>query len=104
MKQHPVPSGPQFGAKLHPRTVVVRVIAGVALAIALIAGAVAQVPDPAEVKLPNGKSQSNAIAQADYKNNLRDAKELARLSAEIQSDLETGDPFVLPLKTLKKVE
>lgn len=57
-----------------------------------------------DVKLPNGKSWNDAIARADYERNLKDARELARLSAEIQDELENSAAFVLSLKTLKKVE
>lgn len=57
-----------------------------------------------DVKLPNGKSWNDTIARADYERNLKDARELARLSAEIQDELENSAAFVLSLKTLKKVE
>ena len=59
---------------------------------------------PEDIKLPNGKSWSDAIAQADHERNLKDAQNLAKLTAEIQDDIEHGDKFVLSLKTLRKVE
>jgi hypothetical protein len=59
---------------------------------------------PEDIKLPNGKSWNDAIAKADYERNLKDARELAKLSAEIQGELENSAAFVLSLKTLKKVE
>ena len=60
--------------------------------------------DDDDIKLPNGKSWNDAIAKADYERNLKDARELARLSAEIRDELENSAAFVLSLKTLKKVE
>ncbi|MEP6961324.1 MAG: hypothetical protein ABI995_04560 [Acidobacteriota bacterium] len=60
--------------------------------------------DPEDLKLPNGKSWNDAIAKADHEKNLRDARELARLSTEIRDELEDGGSLVLSLKTLKKVE
>jgi hypothetical protein len=57
-----------------------------------------------DIKLPNGKSWNDAIAKADYERNVKDARELARLSAEIRDELENSAAFVLSLKTLKKVE
>jgi hypothetical protein len=61
-------------------------------------------PDPADVKLPNGKSQREEIIRVDYERNLRDAGELARLSEEIKDDLEKGDRNLVSLKTLKKLD
>jgi len=59
---------------------------------------------PEDLKLPNGKSWNDAIAKADHEQNLKDARELARISAEIRDELEGGKSLVLSLKTLKKVE
>ena len=59
---------------------------------------------PEDLKLPNGKSWNDAIAKADHERNVKDAKELARLSAEVRDELDNGASFVLSLKTLKKVE
>jgi hypothetical protein len=59
---------------------------------------------PEDATLPNGKRWSDAIAEADYKDNLRDSRALAQLSAEIRDDIEASDKFVLSLKTLRKVE
>jgi hypothetical protein len=57
-----------------------------------------------DVKLPNGKSQRDEIAKADYKKNLEDAAELARLAGELRADLEKETAFVVSLKTIKKTE
>lgn len=62
------------------------------------------VPDPADVKLPNGKSQRDEIIRVDYERNLKDAGDLARLAEEIKDDLEKGDRYLVSLKTLKKLD
>lgn len=61
-------------------------------------------PDPADVKLPNGKSQRDEIIRVDYERNLKDAGDLARLAEEIKDDLEKGDRYLVSLKTLKKLD
>jgi hypothetical protein len=59
---------------------------------------------PEEIRLPNGRTWNDVIAQADHESNLKDAQALAHLTAEIRDDIERGDKFVLSLKTLRKVE
>jgi hypothetical protein len=61
-------------------------------------------PDPADVKLPNGKSQRDEIIRVDYERNLKDAGDLALLAQEIKDDLERGDRNLVSLKTLKKLD
>jgi hypothetical protein len=60
--------------------------------------------DPADVKLPNGKSQQEAILKADYQKTLQDASDLVRLAEELQDDLIKEDRHVLSLASLKKAE
>jgi len=104
MKYLPVPFQAKGGLAMPLRRPLLRALSVVSVLVITVLLGTAQSPEPADVKLPNGKSWSSEIAKADYQRNLKDAKELAKLTAEIQNDLETGDPFVLPLKTLKKVE
>jgi hypothetical protein len=59
---------------------------------------------PRDLKLPNGKSQSDAIVKADYKKNLQDTEELVELSREIRDELQQSDAYIVPLKTVKKLE
>ena len=61
-------------------------------------------PDAIDRKLPNGKSQRDAIAKEDHKKNLEDAAQLAKLSGDIKDELEKSDPFVVSVKTVKKLE
>ena len=59
---------------------------------------------PEDATLPNGRRWSEAIAEADYKDNVRDSRALADLSAEIRDEIGVSDKFVLSLKTLRKLE
>lgn len=59
---------------------------------------------PSDVRLPNGKLQRDEIAKADYKKNLEDATEMARLAEEVKSDLEKETAYVVSVKTMKKTE
>ena len=55
-------------------------------------------------KLPNGKSQKDAILKAAYEQNLKDVTRLVELSGELKQDLEKGNRFVLSMATLKKTD
>ncbi len=55
-------------------------------------------------KLPNGKSQNEEIAKADYAKSLKDAAELVELSTALQRDMETETHHVLSVSSLKKTE
>jgi hypothetical protein len=57
-----------------------------------------------ETRMPSGKLQRDEILKADHAQNVKDAAELAKLSAEIQDELEKSDGYILPLKTVKKLE
>jgi hypothetical protein len=61
-------------------------------------------PDTQDRRLPNGKSQRDEIIKEEHKKNLQDAAQLAKLSGEINEELEKSDPFVVSLKTIKKLE
>ena len=57
-----------------------------------------------DARLPNGKLQRDEIAKDDYKKNIEDATELARLAADLKADLEKESAYVVSLKTIKKTE
>jgi hypothetical protein len=62
-------------------------------------------PRPAEdVKLPNGKSQKDAILKADHDKNIEDADRLADLTAGLKKALEKDTQYVLSLEDLKKLD
>ena len=73
----------------------------VPLAAALALAQVAPREDP---RLPDGKSQRDAILKAEHEQNIKDAARLVDLAQQLQQDLEKNDRFVLSLATLKKTD
>jgi hypothetical protein len=59
--------------------------------------------DP-DARLPNGKSQRDAIAKAEHEQSLKDAAKLVSLSQEIRDELQKAGNYVVPLSTVKKTE
>jgi ATP-dependent helicase/DNAse subunit B len=55
-------------------------------------------------KLPNGKSQNEAILKADYEKSLKDSARLVELSQSLQQELEANDSHILSISSLKKAE
>lgn len=60
--------------------------------------------EDSDPKLPNGKSQRDAIVRDDYRRNVEDAAELVKLATELKTDLEKDDAFVVSVKSIKKTE
>src|SRR5437867_2558830 len=89
-------------------------IPGLCLALFVAVWAIAAAQDPfdlprvdqgkREPRLPNGKSQRDAIAKDDFKRNSQDADELMRLSAELKDDLDKSGSQIVSVKTLKKLD
>jgi hypothetical protein len=86
------------------------------LILLLVCGGLAQIPpqvpaserfpkteDP-DPKLPNGKSQHDAIVKDDHKRNRDDAAEMVRLATDLKADLDREDAFVVSVKSIKKTE
>jgi hypothetical protein len=61
-------------------------------------------PGAQDRRLPNGKSQRDEIIKEEHKKSLADAAQLAKLSGEIKEELEKSDPFVVSLKTIRKLD
>jgi hypothetical protein len=59
---------------------------------------------PEDVRLPNGKKQSDEILKAEYEQNVKDAQELVDTARAFEEDLEKDDRFVLSLNSLKKLD
>lgn len=57
-----------------------------------------------EDRLPNGKSQKDAIAKEDYEKSLEDARELVKLAEGLETDLEKNDRFVVSVSEIRKTE
>ncbi len=64
----------------------------------------AQEPTPEEPRLPNGKSQREAILKQEHEKSLRDASELLKLSEELKAELERNNRHVVSLSSLRKCE
>ena len=62
------------------------------------------IPSPCDNKLPNGKSQCDAILKAEHEQNLKDAAQLVDLAQQLQQDLDKNDTFVFSISTLKKTD
>lgn len=54
--------------------------------------------------MPNGKSQHAAIIKDDYKHNVEEAGQLAKLAEELKSDLEKNDKNVVSVKNIRQTE
>jgi hypothetical protein len=67
-----------------------------------------QIPAPGDkddtLRLPDGRDQRLAMIQADYKANLKDARELIDLTQAFELNLEKSDANVLSLDLLKKLD
>ena len=57
-----------------------------------------------DFKLPNGKSQREAILRADHEKSLEDAAELMKLTEELKIELEKNDRHIVAVSTLKKLD
>ena len=57
-----------------------------------------------EERLPNGKSQKDAIAKEDYKKSLEDARELVKLAESLESEIEKNDQYVVSIAAIRKTE
>jgi hypothetical protein len=71
-------------------------------ATAIVWPVLSQTGDP-EPRLPNGRSQYDAILQEDYQKNLQDLNRMVKLTEEVKIDLEKNDRFVLSIDSLKKL-
>lgn len=80
--------------------------------------AVAQIPDSEDqdsprrvprdeeedAKLPNGKSQKNAIAEDQHKKALAEADQLVKLAQQLRDDLRKAGIFVVPVSSVRETE
>lgn len=57
-----------------------------------------------DTKLPNGKSQKDAIARENHKKALTDAEELLKLVQALQDELEKAGDFVVPVNSVRRTE
>lgn len=57
-----------------------------------------------DAKLPNGKSQKNAIAEEQHKKALAEADQLVKLAQKLRDDLRKAGDFVVPLSSVRETE
>src|SRR6185295_2836433 len=57
-----------------------------------------------DVKLPDGKSQRDAIVKEEFKRNLKDVDRLATLANELKEAMEASDAHIVSLKIIKQTE
>jgi len=55
-------------------------------------------------RLPNGKSQRNAIAKAQHEQAVKDAKHLIEVAEQLRDELEKAGEYVVPMSSVKKTE
>ena len=67
-------------------------------------------PDPfpkhpeEDAKLPNGKSQKDAIAKYNHEQSLKDANDLVEAATGLRDELQKAGNYVVPLTSVKKTE
>jgi hypothetical protein len=64
----------------------------------------AQDPDQDEPRLPNGKSQKDAIAQSEHEKALKDSEALISVANQLKDDIQKAGNFVVPVAALKKTQ
>ena len=55
-------------------------------------------------KLPNGKSQNDAIAKAAHDQALKDTNNLITLAEQLRDELQKAGTYVVPVSSLKKTD
>jgi len=74
------------------------------LAVMGVFGAAQQRQEEQPPRLPDGRSQTEAILKADHEKMLKDAAELLRLAEDLKMELEKNDRHVVSVGMLKKTE
>jgi hypothetical protein len=62
-------------------------------------------PAPDEdTRLPDGKSQKNAIAKQQHEEALKDVNDLLAVAQELKDELQKAGNYVVPVSSVKKTE
>lgn len=72
--------------------------------LALLLGAQKPAVEPEVPRLPDGRSQSEAILKEEHAKSLKDAAEILKLAEELKMELEKNDRHVLSVGALKKTD
>lgn len=63
------------------------------------------IPEPnEEPRLPDGKSQKNAIAKEQHDLALKDANQLVTVAQDLRDELQRAGTFVVPVTSVRKTE
>ena len=57
-----------------------------------------------DARLPNGKSQKNAMAKQNHEEALKDAEDLVVAAQQLQDEIKKAGSYVVPVESLKKTE
>jgi hypothetical protein len=60
--------------------------------------------DKDDPRLPNGKSQKDAIAQSEHEKALKDSEALISVANQLKDDIQKAGNFVVPVSALKKTQ
>jgi hypothetical protein len=55
-------------------------------------------------RLPDGKSQKNAIAKEQHQQALKDADQLVAMAQDLRDEIKRAGTFVVPLSSVKRTE
>ncbi len=59
---------------------------------------------PPLVRLPNGRTQRDAILKADHAHNIEDVGEIIRVAEDLKTNLEKNTEYVLSVQDMKKLD
>jgi hypothetical protein len=79
-------------------------LAPAVLATTLVRAQTTPADETPERRMPDGRTQTDAILKADYEQNVKDARELTALAKSIELDFDKNDQYVLSLGLLKKLD
>ncbi len=57
-----------------------------------------------DTKLPNGKSQKDAIAKQNHEASMKDAADLVEAAKSLEEELKSAGSYVVPVASVKKTE
>jgi hypothetical protein len=57
-----------------------------------------------DLKLPNGKSQKDAIAKQNHEASLKDASDLVQAAKSLEDELKSAGSYVVPVSSVKRTE
>jgi hypothetical protein len=60
--------------------------------------------NPEDRKLPNGKSQNDAIAKQNHEQALKDTNALIAVAEHLRDELQKAGSYVVPVSSVKKTE